>query len=215
MWIVRLALRRPYTFVVAAMLVVILGIVTILRMPTDIFPDIDIPVISVVFNYTGMSPDDMEKRIVTHVRAHPHHHRQRHRAHREPVALRHRRGQDLLPARTRRSRTANAAGDGHRADGHPPDAAGHAAAADHPIQRVERADPPAVARAATRCPSSSCSTWRSTSLRPQLDHRSRACRFPIPTAASSARSWSISIPRSSTPTASRRATCPTPSTRRT
>ena len=64
MWIVRLALRRPYTFVVAAMLVVILGVLSILRMPTDIFPDIDIPVISVIFRYGGMSPDDMEKRIV-------------------------------------------------------------------------------------------------------------------------------------------------------
>jgi len=64
MWIVRLALRRPYTFVVAAMLVAILGVVSILRMPTDIFPDIDIPVISVIFNYSGMSPDDMDKRIV-------------------------------------------------------------------------------------------------------------------------------------------------------
>ncbi|MFI5379169.1 MAG: efflux RND transporter permease subunit [Tepidisphaerales bacterium] len=65
MWIVRLALRRPYTFVVAAMLVAILGIFTILQMPTDIFPDIDIPVISVLFSYTGISADDMEKRIVT------------------------------------------------------------------------------------------------------------------------------------------------------
>src|SRR3954463_15288054 len=65
MWIVRLALRRPYTFVVAAMLVMILGIVTIVRMPTDIFPDIDIPVVSVIFNYAGMSPDDMERRIIT------------------------------------------------------------------------------------------------------------------------------------------------------
>jgi multidrug efflux pump subunit AcrB len=64
MWIVRLALRRPYTFVVAAMLVVLLGIVMILQMPTDIFPVVDIPVISVAFNYTGMSADDMDKHIV-------------------------------------------------------------------------------------------------------------------------------------------------------
>jgi multidrug efflux pump subunit AcrB len=64
MWIVRLALRRPYTFVVMSMLIVILGVLTILRMPTDIFPDIDIPVISVVFNYGGLTPEDMEKRIV-------------------------------------------------------------------------------------------------------------------------------------------------------
>jgi multidrug efflux pump subunit AcrB len=64
MWIVRLALRRPYTFVVAAMLVVILGIFCILNMPTDIFPNIDIPVIAVAFNYAGMSPSDVESRIV-------------------------------------------------------------------------------------------------------------------------------------------------------
>src|ERR1700722_8850472 len=65
MWIVRLALRRPYTFVVVAMLVLILGVLTIFKTPTDIFPDINIPVISVVFNYSGMSPDDMEKHIIT------------------------------------------------------------------------------------------------------------------------------------------------------
>ena len=65
MWIVRLALRRPYTFVVVAMLVLILGVYTIFNTPTDIFPDINIPVISVIFNYSGMSPEDMEKHIVT------------------------------------------------------------------------------------------------------------------------------------------------------
>src|ERR1700733_7666735 len=65
MWIVRIALRRPYTFVVMSMLIVILGVATILRMPTDIFPDLDIPVISVVWNYTGLPPEEMEKRIVT------------------------------------------------------------------------------------------------------------------------------------------------------
>jgi multidrug efflux pump subunit AcrB len=65
MWIVRLALRRPYTFVVMSLFIVILGVFTIVRMPTDIFPDIDIPVISVIWNYGGLSPDEMEKRIVT------------------------------------------------------------------------------------------------------------------------------------------------------
>ena len=64
MWLVRLALKRPYTFVVMSMLIVILGVLSILRMPTDIFPDIDIPVISVVFNYSGLAPEEMEKRIV-------------------------------------------------------------------------------------------------------------------------------------------------------
>jgi multidrug efflux pump subunit AcrB len=60
-----MALKRPYTFVVMSMLIVILGVVAILRMPTDIFPDIDIPVISVVWNYGGLSPEEMEKRIVS------------------------------------------------------------------------------------------------------------------------------------------------------
>ena len=65
MWIVRLALRRPYTFVVMAMLIVILGVVTIARMPTDIFPTIDIPVISVIWNYAGLPPREMEGRITS------------------------------------------------------------------------------------------------------------------------------------------------------
>jgi multidrug efflux pump subunit AcrB len=64
MWLVRLALKRPYTFVVMSMLIIIVGILTISRMPTDIFPDIDIPVISIVFNYSGLSPEEMEKRMV-------------------------------------------------------------------------------------------------------------------------------------------------------
>jgi CzcA family heavy metal efflux pump len=65
MWIVRIALRRPYTFIVMSMLIVILGVATVLRMPTDIFPEIDIPVISVVWNYGGLPPEEMEKRVVT------------------------------------------------------------------------------------------------------------------------------------------------------
>ena len=64
MWIVRLALRRPYTFVVMAMAIILLGLVAILRMPTDIFPEVDIPVISVIWQYPGMSPNEMEGRIV-------------------------------------------------------------------------------------------------------------------------------------------------------
>src|SRR5438105_758537 len=64
MWLVRMALKRPYTFVVMSMLIIIVGLLTISRMPTDIFPDIDIPVISVIFNFAGLAPDAMEKRIV-------------------------------------------------------------------------------------------------------------------------------------------------------
>src|SRR5271166_1393631 len=65
MWIVALALRRPYTFIVMALVIIILTPITILRTPTDIFPDINIPVVSVVWFYTGMSPQDMADRIVT------------------------------------------------------------------------------------------------------------------------------------------------------
>ncbi len=65
MWIVRLALRRRYTFVVMALLIAILGMTSIVTMPTDIFPHIDIPVVSVLWSYTGISPDEMAKRIVT------------------------------------------------------------------------------------------------------------------------------------------------------
>jgi CzcA family heavy metal efflux pump len=64
MWIVRLALRRPYTFVVVSLLLLILGPIVILRTPTDIFPNINIPVVSIVWNYTGLNPDDMSNRIV-------------------------------------------------------------------------------------------------------------------------------------------------------
>ena len=65
MWIVHLALRRPYTFVVFSVLVLILGAIASVVTPKDIFPYINIPVVSVVWTYTGLPPDEMEKRIVT------------------------------------------------------------------------------------------------------------------------------------------------------
>jgi len=65
MWIVALALRRPYTFVVMALVIIILTPIVLLRTPVDIFPDINIPVISVVWNYAGFAPSEMADRIVT------------------------------------------------------------------------------------------------------------------------------------------------------
>jgi multidrug efflux pump subunit AcrB len=65
MWIVRLALRRPYTFVVMALLIAIVGALTIARTPVDIFPSINIPVVSVIWQYTGLSPNEMEGRMIT------------------------------------------------------------------------------------------------------------------------------------------------------
>src|SRR5438034_1324344 len=64
MWIVQLALRRTYTFVVVALMIAVLGAVSIFRMSTDIFPNIDIPVVSVVWSYTGMPADEVESRII-------------------------------------------------------------------------------------------------------------------------------------------------------
>jgi CzcA family heavy metal efflux pump len=65
MWIVRLALNRPYTIIVAALVIILMTPIVLQRMPTDIFPDINIPVVSVVWNYAGLPPQQMEYRIVT------------------------------------------------------------------------------------------------------------------------------------------------------
>jgi multidrug efflux pump subunit AcrB len=65
MWIVRLALQRPFTFVAVALLVLILGVVSILRMPADILPVVDIPIVSVIWQYDGLSAQEMERRVVT------------------------------------------------------------------------------------------------------------------------------------------------------
>lgn len=66
MWLVRLALNRPYTFVVMAILIVLLAGVSIWQTPTDIFPEIDIPVVSIIWTYKGMAPEEIERRITTY-----------------------------------------------------------------------------------------------------------------------------------------------------
>src|SRR5713226_3313392 len=65
MWIVRVALDRPYTFIVLAVLILVLSPIVILRTPTDIFPDINIPVIAVAWSYNGLSPEETEGRVTT------------------------------------------------------------------------------------------------------------------------------------------------------
>ena len=70
MWIVQLALRRPYTFVVMALCIVVLGVLAMMRMPADIFPDINIPVVSVIWGYAGLSPEEMS-RLLTPTIANP------------------------------------------------------------------------------------------------------------------------------------------------
>jgi CzcA family heavy metal efflux pump len=65
MWIVRVALDRPYTFIVLALLILILSPIVILRTPTDIFPNINIPVIAIAWQYTGLNPEEMEGRLTS------------------------------------------------------------------------------------------------------------------------------------------------------
>src|SRR4051812_34787389 len=65
MWIVQLALRRPYTFVVMALAIVLAGGLAIVRMPADIFPDINIPIVSVIWQYGGLSPQQMADLVTT------------------------------------------------------------------------------------------------------------------------------------------------------
>jgi multidrug efflux pump subunit AcrB len=65
MWIVKLGLERPYTFIVGALLVLVFGVLSLLTMPTDIFPEIKIPVVTIIWSYAGLAPEDMERRIVT------------------------------------------------------------------------------------------------------------------------------------------------------
>src|SRR5579884_3886493 len=67
MWIVRLALKRPYTFIVAALMVILMTPVALLRTPTDIFPEINIPVISLIWTYNGLQPQEIEHRITSNV----------------------------------------------------------------------------------------------------------------------------------------------------
>ena len=81
--IVLVALKRPLTFVVLAILIVLFGGLAVLRTPTDIFPNIGIPVIAVVWSYSGLTPADMSGRVVYYFERNHHHHRVRHRAHRE------------------------------------------------------------------------------------------------------------------------------------
>src|ERR1700723_3415621 len=65
MWIVRVALDRPYTFIVLALMILILSVVAIARTPTDIFPSIDIPVTAVDWTYTGLNPEELEGRLTS------------------------------------------------------------------------------------------------------------------------------------------------------
>ncbi len=190
MWIVQVALKRPYTFVVLALLIALFGLRSALLTPTDIFPNINIPVISVVWTYTGLLPNDMSGASSTTTSARSPR-RSATSSTRIAVARRLRRRQDLLPEERRHRRRDGA---GHRglADGAEAPAARHHAALCALLQRLQRAHPAARAveqEIARRC---SCSIRaRTSSVR--SSPRSPAPRCPRPTAARYSTSSSISI----------------------
>ena len=142
MWIVRIALDRPYTFVVLALLILILSPLVILETPTDIFPNINIPVVAVGFTYTGLSPEEMEGRITTvyerslttlvdniqHIESTSY----------NGLAI-----VKILPAAEFQYRHRQRAGYGRVANDVAAVAARHAAAAGHQLQCLQRADSPA------------------------------------------------------------------------
>ena len=190
MWIVRLALRRPYTFVVFALLILILGIFSIETMPTDIFPNIDIPIVTVVWSYAGLSADQMANRIVSNS--------ERGMTttvndieHIESQSLngiaRH---QGLLPA-PRERRAGGGADHGHQPGAAAPASAGHDAALHHSVQRIERAGSAAGTFRQRAQRAAALRHWARTRSAPSWPPL-KARRRRIPTAASSARSRSTS-----------------------
>ncbi len=157
MWIVRLALRRPYTFIVASILLLILGTVAIVRTPTDIFPNIDIPVVSVLWTYQRsfarghVEPDCLQLRAI------PHHDGQRHRTRGIAILERTSHRQGFFPSGSQYWKCCRS---NHCdfSNGRAFAAARHAASARHSIQRIVGPHPatcafrPRAERAATRRP---------------------------------------------------------------
>ena len=139
MWIVLLALRRPYTFVVAALLLVMLTPFILLRTPTDIFPAINIPVVSIIWQYTGLDAQQMEQRItyvneraltvtvnnIEHIESTSYNGIGVIKVFLQPGASVDSAVAQITAVRANRSEA---------------DAAGHHAAVDHPIQRLHGAD---------------------------------------------------------------------------
>ena len=216
MWIVRLALRRPYTFVVMAMLI---------ADPRDRHdrrgcrptssPTIDIPVDLgdlQLPRHVARGDGEADRHATSSASSRrPSTTSSTSRASRSTASASSRSSSSR--ARRSRPRSRRSPRSSQTAIRQMPP--GTHAAAHHPLQRVERADPAALARERRRSPSSSCSTSAINSLAPGLVDRSPACRSRIRTAASSARSWSTSTPSGSTPAGSRRATSRPRSTRRT
>ena len=195
MGIVRFALRFPHTFYVLAALIVFLGVVAIRAMPTDIFPEIRIPVVTVIWSYTGLSTPEMEQRVTTYSQYSISSNvngikNMEAQTFERPVGP-----EDLFPAgrQSRPRHRADRLGDQRNPRAH---AAGHPAAGHRAIQRFQRsgpADQPELRHVST---SSSCTTTASIGCASSW-HRSPASRCRRRPAGSTGRSWSISTRRSS------------------
>ena len=213
MWIVRVALSRPYTFVVLALAILLVGPLTILRTPTDIFPNINIPVVAVVWNYGGSfarrwrtaSSRTSSATVTTTVND---------IEHIESQSLRGIVGREgLLPAGAQH-RAGRRAGHRHLPVRAPAAAPGHQPAVHPQLQRVDGPGPAARAVGAEAV--------RAAALRPRGElpphaagDRSGRVRFRSPTAASRRRSRSTSTRRRCRRRAWRRSTSSTRSARRT
>jgi len=98
-WIVKVAITRPYTFIVLALLLLIISPLVILRTPTDIFPNVDIPVVAALWNYAGLSAEEMEERVASPYERSPHHGGYGHRSHGIADRQRPQHHQGLFPSR--------------------------------------------------------------------------------------------------------------------
>ena len=189
----RFSIRNPYFIIVVCLIVAVIGLTSLVRMPVDLFPDINIPQVVVATFYNGMPPEQIETDITGPVRA-VLHARRRHRSHRVALAARREHHQGVLPAghqrRLRRRRDLEP-GDGRPAAA----AAGHAAADRAEVRRLEPAGLPGHAQGRGAERDRSCATSGSS----RSATSSRACparRCRRPSAASTGRSWSTSIRRS-------------------
>ena len=166
MWIVRVALNRPYTFIVLALLLLIISPLVILRTPADIFPNVNIPVIAVLWNYPGLSAEEMEERIASPYERSLTTVGHRHRAHRIADRQRPQHHQGLFPSRHAR-RHGDGADDRRRAERAPQMPPGTTP----PYMLVYSASSVPILQLALSgkdCRSSNCSTYAANFIRTQL-----------------------------------------------
>ena len=193
----RFSIRNPYFIIVACLIVIVVGLTSVVRMPVDLFPDINIPQVVVATFYSGMPPEQIETDITGRFErfftlgA-------RHRSHGVALAAGREHHQGVLPARHQRRLRRHR--DLEPGDGRPaPPAAGHAAADRAEVRRVEPAGLPDHAE--RRGPERDAAARSRSVHDPQPARgRARARRCRRPSAASTGKSWSTSIRRSCRPT---------------